>query len=369
MATAPVLLRPRNFQWYWISTTNSQSISDDDGWQKYIDVDNEIIEDAFNEKKDKAEIDGGYVIDLKLMSQYNKLNGSNPRPIKRVQLQTNRNNGHIREERFSLPVAVSPISSTSVSSRNDELQEWRYMSDCGSTYLYFELTEKNKNIAYVVEDAAQGIIKEGETQGKIQEASWLAQQLRNVKASGESEIVMEWQCFQLEIPSIIGQTCVNLYTRESFWYRSLNQFMRNPDNITRERVNIFGPFCFLLKTYLRQNETYTIPTVFRAVDLTREQLLVLQNDVKFISFTSTTKSRELAEFYDRNTLLIIDLNIKKRDGLDVGRSGAHISHLSNYPAEEEFLIWPDTSFHFIRYEDDKEKRKHILYLKSYQTNC
>jgi hypothetical protein len=89
----------------------------------------------------------------------------------------------------------------------------------------------------------------------------------------------------------------------------------------------------------------------------------MQEIMKFTSFTSTTRSRKVAEFYDGNTLLIIDLNQYNNKGKYV-TCGRNISSLSDFPVEEEFLIWPGTEFAFVKYEYDVLKKKHIIYLKS-----
>jgi hypothetical protein len=364
---APVLLRPRDYQWCWKSVSDPWSTINEEQWHRYTDVEIEIIEDAFNEKKDEVEIDNGYIIDLRLMLQNDRLDKSNTRPVKRESApRTNHNNDPTREQRFALPIAVTSLSLTSASSPSDREQEWKGTGNCGSTYQILELAQQDKNIAYVVEEAARGIIEEGEAQGKTNEALWLAHRLLDVKRLGDSVQVVEY--WTPEIPSFIGQTCVNLYTKESFWYKTLNLVMQDSSKVTRKHVKTLGPFCFLLQNYLRQNEKYDIPTVFRGIDLTDEQRRIFSNDVQFCSFTSASKSRPVAEFYNRNTLLVIDLNMKKREGLDVGRAGAFIARWSFFPLEEEFLFWPQTSFHFIRAEYDKLNEKHIIYLKSYQTN-
>ena len=357
--TTPILLRPRNFRWCWNSAADPWSTSNEEQWQSYDDVDMEIIEDAFNEKKDNVEIDGGYVIDFKSMLRYNKLNLSQARPTKREQLQTDRNHGRIREDRFSVPLAFKSLKSTKTSSPN--AHEYDY------NYAVSEIHNQNKHVADVVEDAAQGIIEKGTAMGAGIKAKWFADKLLEVKRFGDGLIAT----FEgrTEIPPEIGDTCVLIYTMESFWYTILNAAMRDPEKRTRENMKAFGPFSFLLTNYLHQHKTYTIPIVFRAVNLTTFERLDFVTGIQFASFTSTSRSRHAAEFRDSNTLLIIDLNIKERDGVDVGRSGAHIAHQSNFPEEDEFLIWPHTLFHFIRREYNETTGKHIIYLRAAQTNC
>jgi hypothetical protein len=365
--TAPILLRPRNFRWCWSSATDPSSTSYGGQWQSYDDVDIEIIEDAFNGKKDTVEIDGAYVIDFKSMLRYNKLNLSQACPTKRVQLQTNRNHGRIREDIFSLPFAFTSLNSTKTSTPNDPESEPKRTDEYHYDYEVSEIHNQNKHVADIVDDAARGIIEQGTAMGAEIKAKWFADKLLEVKRFGDGWIAtLEWRT---EIPPEIGYTCVLIYTMESFWYRILNAVMRDPKKRTRENMEAFGPFSFLLNNYLHQHKTYTISTVFRGVNLTTFERLKFVTGIQFASFTSTSRSRAVAEFRGSNTLLIIDLNIKERDGVDVGRSGAHIAHLSEYSEEDEFLIWPRTLFHFIRREYDAEKNKHIIHLRAAQTNC
>ena len=85
----------------------------------------------------------------------------------------------------------------------------------------------------------------------------------------------------------------------------------------------------------------------------------MQEIMKFTAFTSTTCNRSIAEFYDGNTLLIIDL-----DQYESTVCGKNISSVSDFPEEEEFLIWPGRDFAFVKYEYDISKKKHMIYLKS-----
>lgn len=45
--------------------------------------------------------------------------------------------------------------------------------------------------------------------------------------------------------------------------------------------------------------------------------------------------------------------------------GADVAGLSHFPREKEYLIYPGTQFHFVRYEYNNEKEKHIIYLRSW----
>jgi hypothetical protein len=121
--TAPVLLRARNYQWYWNCTPNPWSANDEQ-WQKYTDVENEIIEDAKNQKMFDVEIDGDYIINLESLLQYKRGDEFSARLIKRVQLDKDRSNIHPRDERFLLPVILATSKSSSQQSQNENELDW-----------------------------------------------------------------------------------------------------------------------------------------------------------------------------------------------------------------------------------------------------
>jgi hypothetical protein len=364
----PILLRPRNFQWYWNSASNPWLLEEEEQWTMYTDVENEIIEDACNQKRAEVEIDGNYIINFNQCIQYQKRDAHKKRPIKRVQLGRNRSNEHLREERFSLPIQISEVSSET---SDNSSAGARVMADAGlfhSVYWHQKLCFKNKTLADVVEEAAQGILKTGISVAKTCEAHWLAEQLLAVKASG-TNIIPE-DLYESPIPSDIGKTCVYLYTKESFWYKLVNKTLRHPLTVTHEHVETLGPFCYLLQRYLEQINTSGIRTVYRGLNLTNEERQQFMAEyILFKSFTSTSINREKAEEFG-NTLLIIDLNVKIfhlfKDSRH--RVGACISHISDFPNEEEFLFSTGARFHFVKYEYDTSENKHIIYLKSDKRN-
>nr|ACD54799.1 NAD(P)(+)-arginine ADP-ribosyltransferase-like protein [Adineta vaga] len=365
MAAVPrttILRRPCNYQWYWRNSSKNA----DEQWEKYTDIENEIIEGAYKENKSGVEIDGGCIINLKDKVQYNKNDTKKQQPIKRVQFDQDHNDIHLRENnRFSLPVPITSMSSEQESEKNDEVP---LPTPAFFPGLYYrcELRNTNKTLSDVVEDAAEGIRQEGRTLDKSNEAEWLAQQLLAVKHYGAR---LEKVDCDTEISREIGETCIYLYTKESFLYRLINQILRNPTGGTDQQIKTLGPFCFLLQTYLQQHPTTGILTVYRGLHITdKERKQFMRHFISFTSFTSTSRNRKKAESFG-NTLLIIDLNVKQN--LSANKNvfcGVNISELSDFPEEEEFLIWIYALFEFINYEYDPEKKKHIIHLKSSDKN-
>ena len=349
-----------HFQWYWNSATNPWS-GENEEWQMYTHDKNKIIEDACNVGKTQVEIDDDYVIDLEYLLQYKKIDQSNARQIKRVQLERDHQNSSSREERFSSPIPLVDITLTKESDLEDDtLEHLRKYGDFPDVYNEQELQYTNKTFADVVDQAVEGILKEGISRGKEKEARELAEQLLAVRHFGSNVIADRFN-----LPPKIGETCVRLYTKASFWYKRLNSIFRDPVAITREQIKTFGPFCYLLELYLMTFSTNHIRKVYRGVNLTDKQREeFMKQRVIFKTFTSTSTNQAVAEMFGKNTLLIMDLSTKDSVLHKTILCGADISSLSVIPDEEEFLIWPSAEFTFVNCEYDTKSNRLIIYLKS-----
>ena len=375
-------LRPRNFQWYVKLTPLLCDLSTADEWEKYADIENEIIEDAYSVDKDTVEIDGGHIINLKHLLQFSGTDDSVGRQVKRVKLDTNNcEDVKLRHGRFFSPVEYSLPETPHSTTNEDNAKHDNFIgSSLISAYYNLEIDGKKKTTADVVEGAAAGIIEEGRAVGQANQAQWLARKLLDVKQFGENipmDILEDFakpeqennivdENYLSRVPSIIGKMCVYIYTRDSFWYKSVNAVLRNDlVKITREQIKTLGPFCNLLSYHLHKHHTTGTRMVYRGLNLTdAERKRIIKKDIiTFKSFTSTSRNRELAEWYG-DTLLIIDTKVFD----DVSRyhdgCGTDISAVSQFPEEEEFLISPGQDFHFVKYEFDSVNGKHIIYLKS-----
>ncbi|CAF2142897.1 unnamed protein product [Rotaria magnacalcarata] len=360
----PCYERPRNFQWYWKSS--------DVKWEEYLDVENEIIEDAHNERHEYVDIDGGYTIDLKQQVQ-EKSNSHERWPIKRDQFDKHLTNVQLRKDRFSSPITISTqkTTTTTCSDQNmlgedDLLKYWLNKGSLDDIYRDLENADNKKTISDLTQEASNGIIQEGISIGEAEKARWLARQLNNVKNYGEN-----MQFGPNTIPSEIGKTLVNLYTRDTFWCKLINSVIRDLSTMTRKKVNTIGPFCVLLRSYINDQGDNPFPSiVYRGLTLTDEERKnFMKEEMRFTAFTSTSKNRTLAELLG-NTLLIIDLNVKERRHGSLIKIGRDISMMSNFPEEEEYLIIPRSTFNFEKYEYDESKdlQKHIVYLKGSNEN-
>ena len=362
-SVAPVLLRARNFQWYWNSAQEPWSFtSNKEHWQKYTDVENEMIEDAFNATKFEVELDGNYVVSFKDQCQYKKTDRNRQFPIKRVEITPDHSSVHLREERFLLPVTLSTTSTKS--NPKSFVNQNHQRIDIIDHYHRVLYRTPRGTCREILEDACEGIMKESIALGKEHEGRWLAQRLEDVKLFAND--------YYNGIPPAIGDTLVHLYTKDSFLYRLLNRLMRGHSVMTPEHFKNIAPFGFLLNMYLRQEKyvANNFTVVYRGINLTDEERKdFMQMKMHSTSFMSASKNREFAELLG-NTLLIFDLDRKYRDDpneRDV-QCGRDISHLSNFPEEEEVLVWLETGFEFVKYEYDSVKQKHIIYLRSSKDN-
>ena len=137
----------------------------------YTEIENEIIEDAYNEKSSRVEIDGGHTIDLKQWTQHQKDDPNRQRQVKRVQLGRDRSNVHLRDDRFALSVTVSSTAlNTGILENNSDFARGYFMGDFPLAYYNIEIRNTKKTLNDVIEEAAQGIITQGTTLGKLNEA-------------------------------------------------------------------------------------------------------------------------------------------------------------------------------------------------------
>ncbi|CAF4036131.1 unnamed protein product [Rotaria sp. Silwood2] len=315
-------------EWFWKSNDNPFSTMESAQWNRYSDIENTIIEEAFTTLKKAYVILDDYHIDFEHRVQISNDDKSKQRPVKRVEI--NKDEDRLREARF-MP---NPLVSTNWENRKREM----------------------------VEKAILGILHEGKLAGKQCEAKWIIQQLEKVKDQTKKEI---------------GECCIYLYSLESFLYKILNHTMRlignkNHENVWRSKIETLGPFAFLLYYYLSyenlNHRTSTI--VYRGAQLTDEMIAEYQYVTRskdsrrsFQTFTSCSRNRAKAEQFG-NTLFVF----KAEKRTSYRTLNMDISSLSAYPEEEEVLIRPGRSFKIERVEFEKTKKKHVIYLTLISTS-
>ncbi|CAF1286460.1 unnamed protein product [Adineta ricciae] len=268
-----------------------------------------------------------------------------------------------RRERFSVQAnfTIAEIST----SNSPELTLNFYEGPVFHTLYLIYKSWYDLTLPQIVEEAIKGILFEGWKQKEFLQAKKLADQLQSVKHLAENAKDV------YDIPHGIGRTCIRLYTSSTFWYKSITSALWNPHTITEEQFKILGAFCYLLQTYMKNLSkknipTNTILTVYRGMNLTDiqvEQFKQKTSYFRFTSFTSTSVKREVADMFG-NTLLVMDLNTMNIHGDELIDVGTFIGGDSQMPDEEEFLMWPLSTFQVTRYEFDIIEKKHVFYLKS-----
>jgi hypothetical protein len=158
--------------------------------------------------------------------------------------------------------------------------------------------------------------------------------------------------------------CIRLYTRNVFVYRVVNEALRNNDETQSETL---GPFCYLLTVYLYDNNTPTYNgNVYRScyfeqsiIDQYR-QIMNEQQRVKWLGFTSTSKSIKVAKGFGGNVIFNIDLT-QFTQSFSFNRP-VDISHLSEMKDEEEVLLPAGFKFIVTEIKDNVNDDDDIIFI-------
>lgn len=134
--------------------------------------------------------------------------------------------------------------------------------------------------------------------------------------------------------------CIQLYMRNIFVNRVVNQALRDNDD---GRSEMLGPFCYLLILYIYSPSTpLYIGTVYRECSVEPSvieeyrQAIGNKGSLKWLGFTSTSKNETIAKEFSNNVLFKIEL---KNFGshFRYGRP-VDISELSEMAQEDEVLL-------------------------------
>ncbi|CAF4139645.1 unnamed protein product [Rotaria sordida] len=315
----------KHVEWMWKANPNPFSSSEPIIWNHYSDLENLIIEEAFQSKQQRALLDD-YYIDFESNLQISNTDDYRQRPIERVVRE--RQDKHLRETRFmDLPVSTKRSFGGQYGWTSPFVIEVRR----DLKLQLDDLPSKKPNmIPMLIEKAACGIVEEGKHIGKQREAEKLAKMLREKKNTGMEEV---WKL------------CVYLYTLESFLYKTLNAAMRlvgdkEHEQVWRSKVRTLGPFCLLLWDDPFNQKVTIKKTLYRGAELTKEQIAKYKDMAKdkvafgsFQAYTSCSRNHEKAEEFG-NTLFIMKV---------LYAFIADLSPLSEYSEEEEELITPESS--------------------------
>ena len=331
-------------EWMW--KANEDPFSGEKAeWKHYSDVENMIIERAYQNKESQAVLDV-YYIDFNDNLQISTEDSYKQRPVERVVRK--REDKHLREARFmDLPVSSDRSFGGQYGWMSPFVIEVRRdlnlkMEDLPS--------KKPQLIPELVEKAAQGIIKEGKHIKKQREAEEMANTLLETQHKSMEDV---WKC------------CAYLYSLESFLYKTLNAAMRlvgskDDEEIWRSKIKTLGPFCLLLWDDPFNKKARSDIELYRGANLTPEQINTYKEMAEskdeygsFQSFSSCSRNPLEADKIG-NALFIMKV---------LYAFVADLSELSEYPNEEEELVTPGVCFRVERVEFDKNKNKHYIYLE------
>ncbi|CAF2814998.1 unnamed protein product [Rotaria sp. Silwood2] len=300
-------------------------------WLQFGDIEKEIIEKAFINHEKKVQLDR-CLVDLDENVRINKQDSSSRMPIKRC-VDFSSDYTALRPERFSAPQKLAKSFSDWTSNDRRFINEWKRQN-------------RRLSMNELLEQAADGIIKEGINSGEPIEAKWIADELQLLKNKSNEEI---------------EKRVVSIYTRESFLYRLVNITLREND---LSKLHNLGAFCWLL-FHCDCSSTFSnlgyAGKLYRGAQLDKDTIESYKLAIGLVktwdAFSSTSKNRKKAETFG-NTLFIISLakSTKYR------YSGMDISSLSCYQDEEEVLIRASRNFLVDTVEQDSVTGKYLIYL-------
>lgn len=193
-----------------------------------------------------------------------------------------------------------------------------------------------------------GILKEGVLQNLESQARQLVQKLQ---ATDENNNVL------------IGLAVIKLYTNASFLPESLDKFLRERDY---SKVNTLGPFCKLLYAQFNKYQSNVDSLkVYRGDYLCSRDIRAYKRGIgkksyRWLGFTSTSTSEEVAQKFIQNAYFIIGLEKIYNDG-----RALYIGKLSNFPDEDEVLLRPGVEFSINKFEYNEETKINTFYLTVY----
>ena len=259
----------------WFRRPQTTSID----WDRFGDIDNELIADACKAKQNSVVLDE-YTIDFN-----KKIGVANDGCIHDVEcrmVDTVKRDEFGYKQRFTASEQTR-IRSFDTFSHESRSLIWKWISQHNIlTELQPEI--RPEKYAWVLENAAKGILYEGLQLDKGKEAEFLANKLLEVRQSSIDEIHIR---------------VVQIYTRQSFLYKLLNEQLRLHET---SKTDTLGPYAFLLWL------SWHIPTfrcyayrqrVYRSTNLNDDMINEYQRAIgkgpcTWLGFTSTSKRREIA---------------------------------------------------------------------------
>jgi len=341
--------------WEWQSNQNPWMTDELPQWTKYSTKQMQIIEKAFQEKKETVEI-GDYVINFECFLQVQKEQNWKVRPVRRTEMRK-------RATRFCSEL-ITPRTFSRVTYTGDPtiVEKWlkkRKFNFQIDKYGYNITEDKEMSqLREVVALAIKGILEEG------QKGNW----------GGFAEILAKRLEDSIsQNPRYIFRECIYLYTDDNKYglslYTVVNRALREIDC---SKVETLGPYCYLLNFALKalsnqDTKFFHTGKVYRGLGLEAKMLEMYKTawnrglQISFHSFVSTSKSEDVATKFcylqdnPQRVLLVIE-----------NLGGAYIETLTSHCGEEEVLLPASRGFQITNI-DERNPEMITIHLKMVNT--
>jgi hypothetical protein len=357
MTSASASISKVRILWHWQSNDNPWSLDEKPDWKPYSDVQNEFIEQAYQEKCKTVKLEN-HIIDFDKNLQINQRDDTKQRPIKRLNVEGN--DDYLREARFfSFPQKAVKTFVEGQGMASPFLGDWLKLgfADFDGPYAHRPPDECGKVLQILIPLTVNGILQEGQKIGQGFEAKIIAGRLEEIKSR---LVISSHDSFHKTMQEMKEQ-CVKFYTAESFLYRLVNMTLREDD---RSKVQTLGPFVYFLSTFIHSGYSQLDQigmkfegTVYRGAQLdekmVNEYKSAIGEERKWLGYSSTSKNRRLAETFGNTLFIIKIIKVRQNTNWDV-------SSLSVYPNEEEVLLTAGVSFVIDKVECNDGK--YLIYL-------
>lgn len=342
--------------WFWKANMEPWLSHEIEEWIPYPDVTSRKIEQAYQDQQVEVIINQKYKIDLNRLLQVDIIECYRQRPIRRCS-ETGDTLAFYRRERFNFaqPIRRS-VTDDTLNYGCSFVTDWLILFTKGKLKI---------KISRLVAALVSGILIEGEKKQHHAEARRLKNEIESIKKKTISNL---------------QKCCARLYTKPCFLFRLVNKTLRDND---RSKLFTLGPFCYLVFNYIgiRHNEYSSIRnqlkrlvkneddnnseiTVYRGETLSMNDIEIYRNAVgngdfyKWVSFVSTSRSRDVAEKFGVNVLHII--TIKRSSSNDQYVDLQPITYCKD---EEEILLRPGVRFKIDNAYEDPNTRRYTFHIR------
>ncbi|CAF3121944.1 unnamed protein product [Rotaria sp. Silwood2] len=345
----------KKMTWFWKVNIDPWSSNEAEEWIPFADIISGQIEQAYQGQQSEVMISENYKIDLNRLLQVDIHDFDKQRPIRRCS-KTGDIVAFYRRQRFNF---AQPIRR----SMTDDTLDYGCNFITDWLILFTKGTLKFKTSSLIAA-LISGILVEGEKQNHLVAAQSLIEEIQSIKKKTIGKL---------------QRCCARLYTKPCFLFRSVNRTLRDDD---RSKLDTLGPFCYLVFNYIniRHNEYLSIRnqlkrfikrtdntseiTVYRGETLSHDDIEMYRKAAgkgdfyKWLSFVSTSRSRDVAEKFGANVLHII--TIRRFSSNDQYTDLQSIAYCKD---EEEILLRPGVRFKVDDAYDDPNSERCIFHIQ------